>query len=81
MTANTPLRARYRAALFPIALRAVERGEHRGPNHDLAEGRKHTARIVANYSTTDLLLTGRTLALPMTEVAAVLPEFGEAEAA
>jgi hypothetical protein len=81
METPTDLRARYRAALFPIALRAVERGEHPSPNHDLAEGRKHTARIVANYAATDLLLTGRTLALPMAEVAAVLPEFAERVAA
>lgn len=66
-------RTSLRAALFPAALRAVERGEFPAAHNQ--HGREHVARIVANYATTDLLLTGRTLLLPAPEVEEVVAAF------
>lgn len=57
--------ADWRRILYPVALAAIERGEHRV--HQTPE---HTAGIIANYAATDMALTGRTLMLPMDEVEA-----------
>lgn len=55
--------------LFPVALRAVERGEFNLGLHQADPVRRESyARIIANYATTDLILTGRTLLLDMNEV-------------
>lgn len=65
METNHP---RLATALYPAALAAVRRGEFPcGPN-----GAESAARIVANYAAADLVLTGRTLLLPMAEVAAAV---------
>lgn len=55
-------------ALMPAANRAVVRGEFPSAHNDTPAGREANARIIANYATTDMLLAGRTLLLPMDEV-------------
>lgn len=61
--------------LFPVALRAVERGEFKLGQADPVR-RESYARIIANYATSDLILTGRTLLLDMNEVRGVMKELG-----
>jgi hypothetical protein len=65
-------RTALRSALFPVALRDVEAGNHFCARRDCPESVKHTvkhtARIVANYAATDILLRDQTLMLPMIEV-------------
>lgn len=53
------------SALLPVALRAIECGEL---NPAWTRDAEAYARITANYAATDLILTGRTLLLPMAEV-------------